>query len=380
MGREISSNLARLLAIRDCYTQSTLSLIPVTGQPIHLSTKEISFDGIKYRSGLIRIDEIRQSIGVSTDMLTGETEQVTKVFGLRVAAEELVKAVGIVGRYYRHPTNTDLETWVELFRGEFIARAMTEEGTSFEIVHDLVAAGFCVCNWTLAENCQFVFKHAETCGYAGDLAACNKKRKSMGGCFGRDNEEHFGGMEFPDIQVPEPPITGGGGGIGGGGNEGGFPPSTCPVKTNYVLVRGRGYQAVPKLVSALTMEDELFHPVWKTFHEIDALRVVPNQPVWRIAAENGAAGESSFSHPVLWYREHSNGTPVERFLSGDPVLTTKARELIDTTVSKSEDTGRTADVVAISMVDGHIYCYSERPEGPFIVCHNKPSWEGGYVN
>lgn len=371
MGRVVSPDLQALIDRPSCITQTTLSLYPVSGEPMHFATQRFVNAGESYTPSLRRTNEILQSILSTPSRVGVEIQNVDKAFGLTMTSEILAKSVAVVGRLYK---DADQEKWVELFRGELIPIELTEANAKIEVLHDLVAAGFCVANWTLAENCQFVYKHAGTCGSVSNRLTCNKKRKSIHGCLGDDNEHHFGGMEYPDIQPPSPP-TGGGG--GGGGDDPGFP--TCPRLDQWIRVRGRGYRPVAKQVSELTDRDEIYHPIWKTFHEIDALTIVRSQPIWELAAENRAHGFSSFSHPVLWYREHANGSPVSRFMAGDPVLTW-SNGLDDSKAVASADTGETGDVMKIELVDGHIYCYSNTPDGPFIVCHNSKPWDGGYVN
>lgn len=372
MPREVSADLGPLLNLDGCYTQSTLSLYPVTGDPVHMATDKFSFGGVDYPSDLVRVDEIQQSLGAATDRLGALAQNVTQSFGISVANEEVVKAEAIVGRYYRDPEDSNRQAWVELFRGEVIPLELTDGSVKMEIVDELVAAGFCVADWTLAENCQLRYKEAGTCGYAGPLPTCNKRRKSLGGCFGRSNEHHFGGMEFPEPQTPDPPRGGGDEPIGPG-----FP--TCPRLDQWIRIRGRGYQPIAKQVGELKDTDEIYHPIWKTFHEIDSLTIARSQPIWTIGTENGGRGFSSFSHPVLWYREHANGVAVERFMAGDPVLTW-SNALVDTKCSHSADLEELGDVMKIEMADGHIYCYADKPEGPYIVCHNAKPWDGGYVN
>lgn len=365
MGREISAELTTCLALEGPFTATTLSIYPTAGDPLHLATDKFTFDGVNYESWLETGEDIRQSIGAVTNRFTASIQQVTKDFGIEIVSESLVKATGIVGRYYRHKSQPTPEAWVELFRGEVIPIEIDEAAARIEILHDLVAAGFCIADWTLAENCQLVFKHAGTCGYAGSETHCNKRRKSLHGCFGRDNEHHFGGMEFPDVQIPSPPVGGDTGGDGGGGP---FP--TCPRLDQYVLVRGYGWQPEPREVKNLRPESELYNPIWKTFHEIDSGRIVPDQPIWCLETENGGRGFSSWSHPVIQFREHTQGIPVSRLEARGNALTFNGRELEDSTVKRSFDTGRKDQVMQIEMVNGHIYCYSDTQEGPWTVCHN----------
>lgn len=365
MGRTIPAGLQPLLDLSSCNTQTTFSIYPVSGPPLHFATDVFTTEGNNYAADLRKTDELRQSIAAATDRVRTEIQNVDKTIGGTVTSESLVKAAGVIGRFHRKENDFSQNKWVELFRGEVIPIEITELRCQFEVVSDLVAAGYCVANWTLAENCQFVFKHTATCGYAGAETTCNKKRKSKMGCLGRSNEHHFGGMEFPDAQIPEPPVGGGVEAPVSGGSR--FP--TCPRIDQYTRVRGRHGQPVPRLVAEITADDLLFHPIWGTFHSLKSAEIVTDQPIWRIASENGGSGYSSHSHPVLSSRQEQNGSRVSSLRPGDPVLTW-SNDLGDTRASISADTGESGDVMRIEMEDGHIYCYSDTPDGDYIVCHN----------
>lgn len=366
MGRTIPSGLQPLLDLVGCETHTTLSLIPTSGLPLHFATAKFTAEGDNYTSNLVRTDEIRQSVFSATDRVNATVQNVDEVIGAKVDDESLIRAEAIVGRFYRDQADLSQNKWVELFRGQAVPTEVTEPEAVFEILNDLAAAGYCVANWTLAENCQFVFKHLGTCGYVGALATCNKRRRSNHGCEGRANEHRFGGMEYPEPQTPVPP-TG-----GGGGEPGDWPggPIPCPRLDQYVRVRGRHGLPVAKLVEAVTNEDLLFHPVWRTFHKIRSARVVRDQPIWELRTTNGAGGFSSFSHPIIRYQTDTKGIPVSRLGIGERVLTAWPDHLQERYAAVSRDTRNTGDVLKIELEDGHIYCYSDTTDGPYIVCHN----------
>lgn len=367
MGRTLPTGLQPLLGLSGCDTQTTLSLIPVSGPPLHMATAKFTTEGNDYESDLVKTDEIRQSIFSATDRVNATVQNVDGLIEAKIDDESLVKAEAIIGRFYRHPADFNQNKWVELFRGQAIPLDAIDSEARFEIVNDLAAAGYCVGDWTVAENCQAVFKHLGTCGYTGLLTTCNKRRKSMHGCEGRANEHRFVGMEYPEPQTPAPPDNGGGGGDDGGGwNPGGY----CPRLDQYVPVRGMCGTPVPKLVEKLSKRDWLYHPLKRTFHKISSLEVMRDVPIWELAASNTGRGFSSRQHPALPYREHSNGIRVDNFIESDPLLTWWPDYLEDTAIESSRDTGKLGDVMRIELEDGHIYCYSFRPEGPYIVCHN----------
>lgn len=364
MGRTVPTGLQPQLDLPSCETQTTLDLYLTDTSEIHVATKAlasvvIDTGTVDYTADLRKVNELKQSILTPPDRGTCIIQNVDKVFGGIVASESLIKAVAVVGRYYYDPAGIESPKWVELFRGEAFPLSVIESEVQLEVLGDMVAGGYCVAKWTLAEPCQYTFKNSTTCGYSGSETTCNKKRKSHGGCLGRANMHRFGGMEYPDIQFPTAS-----GGVDFPGN--GHP--YCPRLDQFVLVRGPYGGTIAKLVRALTLDDLLFNPITGTFHEIKSLTIIPNEPIWRMAAEGGAVCYSSFTHRVLWYRQHATGEMAANFVQGDPMLTWSDR-LIDDVTADARYCGRQESVLSIEMADGHIYCAGNEP-AKMIVAHN----------
>lgn len=219
MGRSVSTDLQNLLNLGGCKTDTTLDLYLANASELHFATDSFTANSEVYTPDLVAASEIKQALVDSTDRVQATIQNVTKTLGVSVSEEDLARAEAVIGRYYRDPAGVLPSVWVELFRGTVTPLTVTEAGVEIEIINDLAAAGLVVANWPLSENCVFVFKHAGTCGYSGGETLCNKKRKSPDGCFGRDNEHRFGGMEFPDVQAAE--VGSGGSGSPPGGGWGG---------------------------------------------------------------------------------------------------------------------------------------------------------------
>lgn len=369
MGREVPSGLQPLLDLPSCETQTTLDLYLADSSEHHFSTAalssiDIGTDTVDYIADLRSVDIIKQSIAASVDRVSAVIQNVDKAIGIIAADEALTHAVAVVGRYYYDPTGAESAMWVELFRGEAFPGQFDEGKLPLEIINDLAACGYCVADWTLMENCQLIFKDADTCGYSGGETLCNKKRKSPAGCAGRANEFHFGGMEFPDFQVASVDTA-------GSGDTGDGQHHNCPRLDQFVLVeRGLAATPGPLRVAELTLDHLLYNPVTRTFHRIKALKVVAAEQIARITAANGAESYSSLSHLVLWYREHITGEPVKNFILKDPVLTCVDARLEDSTVAITGTINEAADVMWIEMEDGHIYAAGNAPD-KMVVCHNK---------
>lgn len=380
MGRTVGTNLGNRLADPSCATRSTLDLHLTNATQYHFSTEAFTAtNSIAYTADLRRIGELQQSISQSVDRVQCTIQNVDKVLGEEVTAEALIKATAIIGRQYgRNETHSSQRAWTELFRGEVRPISVDENEVVIEVVNDLVAAGFCVSNWSLAENCQFVYKHTGTCGFSGAAATCNKRRKSPDGCAGKivtgttTNEYRFGGMEFPDVQASTAPS--------GGDVD---PPiddwPTCPRIDQLVLVRTHWKPTpVAKRVYLLNDEDELFNPLTGQFSRIRSIETFRNQPVFRLATDNAACGYSSSSHPIIRHHSDTEGISVGEIGRGDGVLTwSEANGFVETTVEYADDFMQFGSVAQIELAEGHIYAYSNSAAGPFIVCHNSKEPEGG---
>lgn len=219
MARTLTTNLKQILASDAALTDTTLELQPRSGSPIRIATSPLVISGNSFSGDLRESGEIAQAIGQSTDRLTVRIQNVDSQFVALVHNGTLDGAEAIVGRYYQPLYSGQTAEWIELFRGRVTPLSVTEEIVELEIVNDLAGTGLSVAAWTLSEKCQFVFKDLN-CGYTGGLTSCNKIRRSLDGCLGRNNEHRFGGMEFPEPQMPEAD-SGDGGGIG---SEPGAPP------------------------------------------------------------------------------------------------------------------------------------------------------------
>lgn len=370
MGRTVSTDLQNLLDLTSCETQTTLDLYLTDSSEIHVATAALTDDDtgtFDYTDDLRRSNELQQSVGTPPNRGSVIIQNIDKVFGGYVTGEDLVHAEAVIGRFYRDENGVLPGVWVELFRGEAFPIGVTETEAEIEVLSDLVAAGYCVSDWSLAENCQFRFKHSATCGYSGGETACNKKRRSKLGCAGRFNEHHFGGMEYPDIQTPALPS----GGLDGGGSI--FP--SCPRVDQWIPVKGIA-GIVTMRAGKVAKGMQLYDPLSGRFETVASAEIITDQPIWEVIASNGVAGYSSPSHPVFPYREHLDGIPVSQYWKGDPVLQWHSvlDNLIDRKLIVARDTGELGDVVRIELESGHVYAYGTS-KLIFIVCHNTKQHE-----
>lgn len=379
MGRDVSTDLQNLLDLGSCKTVTSLRLALNDTSVVEVATEEIEIlngEGDVYTADLRTTDDLKQTVLNPPDRVNVTVQNVDMVFGANVEAELLTHSVAILGRQYiddRGVLPVLPSQWVELFRGEAFPLQLDEMECQLEVLADLVAAGYCIADWALAENCQVPFKGPE-CAYSGSETLCNKKRRSPAGCQGRANEFHFVGMEFPDPVAPSAPSGGGGdpgdGDGGGPGGGGGWQPP-CPRVDQYVLVRGSDGQPKPKLAGALSIKDWIFMPTTETFHKLASVGIVPDEEIWLVGADSNAMCYSSGSHPIIRTLRDEAGTPAESMFTGYSMLTFAEGELLQSVARTVRREPRTASVVRIHMADGHIYAAGNTPSR-FVLAHNKP--------
>lgn len=229
MGRPIDENIQQLLDAEACNTQSTLELRMTDGTVIRSATREIVAGGEIYSDDLRRIGEIVQSAFSNVDRTNSQTQNADKQIGLKILNGGIDKAEAIVGRYYEDKSDKSKNGWVELFRGEGKPTEVNPTDAAIEIVDDLVAAGYCVADWSYEPACPFRFKDSN-CGYTGDAPPC---AKNLATC---RILHRFGGMESKEdvVSSSTPETIGGGIGSGGGGSTSGG--GTCFVGATPILM------------------------------------------------------------------------------------------------------------------------------------------------
>lgn len=366
MGRTVSADLQNLLDLENCETQTTLDLYLADTSEIHVATDAFTANGETYTADLRTAGQLKQNAFSSIDRCQVAVQNIDKIIGGTVTDEDLKGAVGVLGRYYQDKNNVLPSVWVELFRGEGKPLKLNEREALIEILHDLVAAGYCVADDTLAENCQFVFKHAGTCGYSGGETTCNKKRKSKAGCEGRGNEHRFGGMEFPDPQVPSTPS--------GGADDpppDGPPDPNCPRPDQFIPVLGADGGIAIVRAGEINESFSTWNPITGTFDKVKLAQIVSGHRIWHVVSAAGVSGYSSGTHPLIPYREHTTGIAVTDTFDGDPLLIWRREgpELMNHAIKSVRPTDEIGDVVRIELESGGIYAYGDNTE-VFIVCHN----------
>lgn len=363
MGQPLSPTMTSIFAGLDRKADQTIVLSFPDASVFRFATVPLSLGGHVYDNSLQNVGEIRRSLETATDSVGVGIQNRDRVLGLHVAEhwQKWRKAEAVIGRFYRGGDGLMLTEWVERFRGAVQQPNANDLQVTMDIVIDTVAPGPIVANRTLGLLCPFVYKDPKTCGYTGPLPTCNHNLKSPNGCDGHANSHHFGGMEHRYSTEPAVP--------GSSGNPDGPPIGPiCPRLDQFVLVRGENNKKLAKMVCFFTEQDDLWNPITRRFHRTKRTRIVRDEPIFELISNSGAVGYSSFTHPVLWYRDHA-GEPVSKFTPGDPVLCWIKGRLADTRTVLAQSTGEAGDVMEITMEDGLIYCYGDDPE-KLILCHN----------
>jgi hypothetical protein len=340
----------------------TLFLSFPDGTSFPFATSPLTIDGIPYTNDLENVREIYQTLESPTDSVGVAVQNKDGVLGLHVAAhwQKWRKAEAVIGRLYQDADGL-LQAWIEMFRGAVQQPNADDLQVTFDVVPDTIAPGDIVCNQTLAVPCGNVFKDPHTCAYVGPETACNHHLKSKGGCDGRENSHHFGGMEHrynPDLSVP-----------GTGSNTGGGPITGCPRLDQYVLARGRRGEIIPKMVGFVTEEDYLWNPRSGRFHKVKSVQVIPNVPIFETVASNGAVSYSSGSHRVIQSDADERGEAVSRIVLRSPLMTIVGGEMCASFALMTPAAEEIGDVLKIEMADGHIYAAGSTTD-KFIIAHN----------
>jgi hypothetical protein len=215
----------------------TLQLIFPDATTLRYATAPLNLGGNVYTNDLENVGEMRYSMDSSIPSVSAGLQNKDRVLGLHVANywQKWRNAEVIIGRNYYDKVGLGLSEWIEMFHGVVQRPNANDQQVTFDVFEDTITPGLIVCNHTLADPCFWKFKDPKTCAYSGVLTTCDHHLKSSGGCEGRANTHHFGGMEHrynPDSTTPgsegnPPPDDGGGGPIIG-----------CPRLDQYVKVKG----------------------------------------------------------------------------------------------------------------------------------------------
>lgn len=379
MGRVISGTLSTILSAAERDKDYTLDLNfpdPGVAPALHYATSPIaSLNGFTYTNDLNGIGEIRQTLESATNRVKVRIQNRDRVAGLHFSSlwTQWRKAEAVIGRiYYEINAATKQRTgtvaWLELFRGAVQQPQPDDKELGFDVVHDTLSPGQIVCNKSLGILCGWVFKDAKTCAYVGAETLCDHHLKSTGGCEGRANTHHFGGMEHRYEPVPNPPGTG-----GNLEDPPIFDPPGCPRLDQYVRVRGDDGRPLVKKVCFFTEDDWLWDPIERDFFPTESARVIRNVPIWEMVTASGAVCFSSYSHLVMPNEEHPAGLAAERITRADEVLTEDiAGELLPSFAASSQPSIAKGDVMHIKMKGGHHYACGDRPDRLIVGHNSKP--------
>jgi hypothetical protein len=378
MGRPLSTTMQNILAASRRSIDSTLQLTFPDSTVFRFASAPVTVGGNVFTNDLESVSEMRHSLETSIDSVSVAIQNKDRVLGLHVAQywQKWRNAEVVIGRQYKDKDGLGLTDWIEVFRGAVQRPNANDQQVTFDIYIDTVTPGQIVCNHTLALPCFWRFKDPKTCAYTGLLTTCNHLLKSPGGCDGRANTHHFGGMEHrysPDSTEP---------GTTGNTDPGTIGPigqGPCPRLDQYVKVKGPDGEPIAKMVCFFTEEDELWQPIVRRFRKTKSATIIRDQPIWELIASNGAVSYSSFSHRLIRELLDEKGTPAEKLTFGN-VLLTEIRDRLELShLSMSIDSGERADVMRIEMEceedEENIYCAGDSPEKMYV-CHNsKPVYE-----
>lgn len=221
-GRPLSEVIEDFLAAEQGETQTTVEFTCMDGDHLRFATDNLTLDGEDFTDDLIEADDIDQSEDAGTDRVKVTIQNVDKQIGIHIKNGKLDFAESSLGLLFKLSDGTT--EWRENFFGEAIPESYDQAKAVIEILDDMVAAGYCVSNWTLAPRCNLIFK-SNDCGYAGVETTCDKLLK--GDCTKYANTHRFvgGTVVLLKNSTASSASSGStsGGSSGGGGWVGGGP-------------------------------------------------------------------------------------------------------------------------------------------------------------
>jgi hypothetical protein len=200
MGRPVNQFLVEFLSATSGESQTTLELVLKNGEVRRFATDELTINANLYLAGLVRADDIDESEEGSTDKVQVVLANADKAIGLDIKAGIIHFAQASLGKVFKKLDGTF--EWREIFFGEAIPSGYNEAQARIEIVDDMVAAGYCVANWTLAPVCQLIFK-SDYCGYTGAETVCDHLLK--GDCTRYENTHRNVSETFPLVKINPAP-------------------------------------------------------------------------------------------------------------------------------------------------------------------------------
>ena len=134
MPRSTSPTLDSLLF--DCETQSTVDITLRDGSTKYFCTSDPEFaaylsaiSGHTYSSDLMRVGELKETLGQATNNVQVIVSNVNKLFGLNVAAPSRKTELAdvVIRRFYRHETNHAVYEWTHFFTGKAVNSVIQQQ-------------------------------------------------------------------------------------------------------------------------------------------------------------------------------------------------------------------------------------------------------------
>ncbi|MBX7170143.1 MAG: hypothetical protein K1X72_04245 [Pyrinomonadaceae bacterium] len=243
MPRPTDTFLTDFLAAPSGETQTTVQFNCKNGSVKRYATDILTISGNSFSDDLILADDIEETEDSGTDREVITIDNFDKQIGLDIQNGIINFASVSLGRFFR--TKSGSTGWREIFFGEAIPISFNEREAKIEILDDMVAAGYCLANWTLAPNCQLIFKSAY-CTHSGSETSCNHLLK--GDCTKYGNTAHNVSETFPIIQNSTTPTNPSDGGIqtggGGGWSDTGGKIYTCFAPDTLILMENHGWKRI----------------------------------------------------------------------------------------------------------------------------------------
>lgn len=170
MPRTVSTDLANLLALDTIEPHSTLVLTLTDGSIQRFATSQLTIGGNSYSPRIKRVGDLKQSLTDSIDRVSVSLRNEDNFFGIGTSTKTSLYtgAAAIYSRYYVDPRGILPAVHRALFQGEIVRPTILNQKIKerlfirefrFELVSDIVAAGYCVSARTMTQREGFKYPY-----------------------------------------------------------------------------------------------------------------------------------------------------------------------------------------------------------------------------
>lgn len=179
----------------------------------YYATTPVRIGANDYTKPLKEVGELKLSMGKAADRVEVviSNEDGGQIGDFLLVDQLLTRGSEVtLGRLYRNPVELGTDYHVELFQATISTFVADESEIRLTLISDMYRGGTVGATRTVSSTCQFTFKDAETCAYAGAGTTCTKiYDDATGGCDFYSNQHHYGGALNRNNQAQQQAAVGG---------------------------------------------------------------------------------------------------------------------------------------------------------------------------